>query len=78
MLYSEFYISLCVAAVGCVIRLEMEMEGKMRNGEAGQGEMGFMLTCWEEGRGFIWLFVKTDVIALDSTSTASLLLRSRL
>lgn len=63
----------CRGHAVCVIRLQAEMEGKMEgtNREVGQEEMGFMLTwCWVEG-GFIWAFVKTDVITPDPTSTAS-------
>lgn len=57
-----------MAAAGSVIRLQAEMEGKVKKGrEGGQREMGFMLTCCWKGKEFIQSFVETDAITRDPT-----------
>lgn len=44
--------------------------GKDKNKEGKVEEVVFMLTCWLEGKGFMWSVVKSDAIAQDPTSTA--------
>lgn len=44
--------------------------GKDKNKEGKVEEVVFMLTCWLEGKGFMWSVVKSNAIAQDPTSTA--------
>lgn len=42
--------------------------GKDKNKEGKVEEVVFMLTCWLEGKGFMWSVVKSNAIAQDPTS----------